>query len=34
MKTNGAMTHVVSRRPVISELVFDPKLDQMGFVAD
>jgi len=30
MKTGGVMTHVVSRRPVISELVFDPRLDYVG----
>ena len=30
MKTDGAMTHVVIRRPVISEFVFDPRLDHLG----
>lgn len=34
MKNSGAMTHVISRRPVISEIVFDPRLGHVGFMAD
>jgi hypothetical protein len=34
MKTDGAMTQVVSLRPAISELVFCPRLGHVGFVAD
>jgi hypothetical protein len=34
MNINDAMTQVVSRQPVISEIVFDPGLGHVGFVAD
>jgi hypothetical protein len=34
MKTEDAMTYVVSRRPVISVIVFDPRLGNVGFMAD
>jgi hypothetical protein len=34
MKIDFVVTQVVSRRPVISRFVFDPRLGYVGFVAD
>jgi hypothetical protein len=34
MKIDGAMIQVVCHRPVISEIVFDRRLGNLGFVAE